>query len=169
MSFFDASSTLLRPGLSLFSEMLLYDPMSSSLWADAVLTIAFPDPVLMELGKVGDRDRAAVLRVQQLKVLGAIDAATNYLKTAYEFVHENEGFKHAFKITRTMGEPVAEGEVLVEVVKLSVTLFDTRSVGMLREMLNKFLEADAIQLAREKKIARMGQGNRWTSIERPYS
>ena len=142
-----------------FSKMLLFDPMASFLWADAVLTITFPDPLLLELGKVGDRDRAAVLRVQQNKVLGAIDAATNYLKTTYEFAHPFDDFKHEFKITRSMGEAEAKGEELVEVVKLSVTLFDTRSIAMLREMLNKFLEADAIQLSHEVRLAVTARGN----------
>ena len=83
-----------------FSQILVINPEPNTVWADAVVSIAFPDPALLELGKVGDRDRAAVLCVQQLKVLGAIDAATNYLKTAYEFAHANENFKHEFKIVR---------------------------------------------------------------------
>ncbi len=142
-----------------FSKMMLYDPRHSELWADATLTIAFPDPVLLELGKVGDRDRAAVLRVQQLKVLAAIDAATNYLKTSYELARVDEVFEHKFKLVRTTGKSEDEGEVLVEAIVLSVTLFDNRSVGMLREMLNTVLQADAIQLARDITLVMRARGD----------
>lgn len=132
-----------------FSKMLLIDPFASFLWADAAVTFAFPDPVLLELGKVGDADRAEVLRAQQLRVLGALDAATNYLKTGYHVRQVHDDLRHDFTIKRAMGEPEAEGEVLVETVTTSVSLVDFRSIDVLREMLDILLQADAVQLARD--------------------
>nr|MDO8085407.1 Ser-Thr-rich GPI-anchored membrane family protein [Candidatus Sigynarchaeum springense] len=135
-----------------FSKMLLFGPFKTSLWADAVVTITFPDPILLELGKVGDRDRADVLRLQQLKVLGALDAAVNYLKTGYRVPHVSDDFRHAIKIMRTTGESENNGEVLVEVVRLTVNLIDFDSIGLLKDLAATLLRADALQLARDIQI-----------------
>jgi hypothetical protein len=142
-----------------FSKMLMLDPFNNVLWADAVLTIAFPDPALLELGRVGAADKAEVVRAQQLKVLGAIDAATNYIKTSFKIDHRGEEMKHETDIVRTQGAAEGGGDVLVEVVRLSVTLWDFRSIHVLKMMLEKFLAADQLQLARDIRLVVRARGN----------
>ena len=153
------AATLSISDNKVFSKMLLYGPFKTDLWADAVVTITFPDPILLELGKVGDRDRAEVLRLQQLKVLGALDAAVNYLKTGYRVPHVSDVFRHVVKISRTTGESENDGEVLVEVVRLTVNLIDNDSIGLLRDLAEMLLQADALQLARDIQIVVNVRGN----------
>jgi hypothetical protein len=125
------------------------------LWAEAVVTVTFPDPSLLRLGKVTEENRPEVLRIQQLKVLGALDAATNHLKTGFTLDHrnDNEFAKHEFKVTRTMGTAQDDGEVLVEVVTIGVTLWDFPSIDLLKSMINEFLASDQYQLARDIQLA----------------
>nr|MDO8088116.1 hypothetical protein [Candidatus Sigynarchaeum springense] len=126
-----------------FSRMLMLDPFANSLVAHATVTVAFPDPELLELGAEPPALAGEVLRKQQIKVLGALDAAANRIKTGQRIVYRGEEVKHDIAISKHTGKPEAGGNVLVEVVTVSTTLLDFRSIHLLKMLAETLLEAAA--------------------------
>ena len=103
-----------------FSRMLMLDPFANSLVASAAVTVTFPDPELLELGAVPPALKGEVVRKQQLKILGAIGAAANQIKTGKRITYKNEEVKHEITISSHSGEAEAGGDMIFEVVCRSV-------------------------------------------------
>jgi hypothetical protein len=135
-----------------FSEILAINPEPNTLWADAVVTFTFPDPALLALGKVPERDAPEVVRRQQTAVLNAINNAYTKLVVGFEVVHEGEEAVHQFRYARASGEPREHHALLTESVTLSMTVNDFRSIHLLKMMIDQLLEPPQLQLAESIRL-----------------